>query len=313
MAGDSTAARARVQWVAKAGASRREAFGGGVVDFDFNDAARRGGMVLPSPFPGMAPYLEDPARWMSFRGRFITVLDEMVRPLVRPGFVVEQQEAVYLVAPSGIQRRHPILPDIHVSRAPAATGAVVASPITEPTIIRRHFPTEVRQRYLEIRDRASRMVVTIIEVLSPTNKDQGGDGFGQFEHKRREVMASPVHWIEIDLLRAGQRMYEMAGESDHGALLKRGMTSDAPPSGEDELEARYFGVRDPAPIIAVPLSRPWPDVALDLGAALATVYERHYAGDVDYLAAPPPPPLAIADALWVGERLRARYADQARA
>jgi len=223
---------------------------------------------MPSPFPGMDPYLEAPDQWVSFHGRFITVLDEMLRPLVRPFYQVRQQEAV-----------------------------------TPPTIIRARFPDAIRQRYLEIIDSTSRVVVAVIEVLSPTNKP--GTGAEEFDRKRQDAMASPVHWLEIDLLRAGERFQYVAGWSDYAVVLKRGLPPDHQPvGGDDELEVWYFGVRDPLPVVAVPLRPPHADVALDLGAVLATAYERHYEGDIDYDAPSPLPPLNPADLAWSEEHVR---------
>ena len=54
---------------------------------------------MPSPFPGMDPYLEDPDQWESFHGCFISVLHEMLRARVQPHFLVHQQAAIYLIEP----------------------------------------------------------------------------------------------------------------------------------------------------------------------------------------------------------------------
>jgi hypothetical protein len=54
------------------------------------------------------------------------------------------------------------------------------------------------------------------------------------------------------------------------------------------------------PIIPVPVLEPDPDVPLDLGAAVASVYERGaYARKIDYHQPPPAPPLSTEEAAWV--------------
>jgi hypothetical protein len=245
----------------------------------------------------------------------------MLQARLRPHFLVRQQTAVYLIEPGEDRTaRPPIKPDIYIA-APqpslvAAGGgatAVAEREITEPKIFEIRYPTEIRQRYLEIRDRAGGSLVATIEVVSPTNKDRRGGGFEQFDRKRRAVMDSPVHWMEIDLLRLGERPKEGAsGESDYYVLLKHGHGSPlAPPTklGELALLIWPWDVRDALPVVAVPLKPPFTVVALDLAAALTTVYDRFYSGLIDYTE-PPVPPLRPADATWAEALLRDWQASQ---
>jgi hypothetical protein len=119
------------------------------------------------------------------------------------------------------------------------------------------------------------------------------------------VFSTRTHWIEIDLLRAGERPPEVAGQSDYYALLRRG-------NGGGRLEVWYVDLRDPLPRITVPLRDPYPDAVLDLQAALATVYARaRYADDVDYTRVPPPPPLRPADTAWVAQCVARWHAERA--
>jgi hypothetical protein len=118
------------------------------------------------------------------------------------------------------------------------------------------------------------------------------------------VFSTRTHWIEIDLLRAGERPPEVAGQSDYYALLRRG-------NGGGRLEVWYVDLRDPLPRITVPLRDPYPDAVLDLQAALATVYARaRYADDVDYTRVIPPPPLRPADAAWAAQCLASWHAER---
>jgi hypothetical protein len=176
----------------------------------------------------------------------------------------------------------------------------VGQVISPPTLVLARYPERVEQRFLEIRDGRDRRLIAVIEVLSPTNK--GGGGVRQFDRKRRETMTTPVHWIEIDLLRAGTRFPPAAGVSDYCVVLKRGDQSLEPEA--TEFLVWYINLRDPLPTIAVPLSPAVPAVTLDLGTVLELLYARYYEGRLDYAGPAPPPPLASADAQWLAEQLQ---------
>jgi len=252
---------------------------------------------VPSPFPGMDPFLEDPRTWESVHTRLIAVMGELLSAQVQPHFYVDIETAVYVVTPDDLMRR-PIKPDLYLVTAGAGESSPTGSAITAPTIVAPLYPEEIRQRFLEIRDAASREVVTVIELLSPTNKTPRSAGQDAFRRKRHDVMTSPVHWLEIDLLRAGDRPAEVAARSDYYALLKRG--------GSSVFEVWSIDVRDRLPTVAVPLVPPHADVPLDLQQALTLMYDRnYYAQRVDYSAVPPAPRLAPADAVWVEECVRA--------
>lgn len=244
---------------------------------------------MTSPFPGMDPFLEDPRLWESFHNRSIGMLDEMLSALVRPHFYVEEQSAVYIVELDA-RPRPPVKPDVYLVDA--------ERPITPPLVVSARFPAELRQRYLEVRDSRNHAVVAVLEILSPANKAAGTAGRESFLRKRRDLMAAPVHRLEIDLLRAGERPPEVAGQSDYYALLKRAEATD-------EFAVWYWNLRDPLPVIAVPLTDGYPDVALDLQAAFTRTYERYYAERLEYRDAPPPPRLPPADTTWVAARLAA--------
>ena len=59
----------------------------------------------------------------------------------------------------------------------------------------------VREAFIEIRTANAREdLVTVIEILSPTNKEPG-PGREEYIRKQQDVMGSFVHLVEIDLLR----------------------------------------------------------------------------------------------------------------
>lgn len=78
--------------------------------------------------------------------------------------------------------------------------------------------------------------------------------------------------------------------------------------GDQRTRTRYWpvSVRQELPAIPVPLRGKEPEVALDLGAAFRTGYDRAaYDASVDYRK-PPRPPLEGDDARWARELLRGR-------
>jgi len=243
----------------------------------------------------MDPFLEAPDVWSSVHVRLINAISDYLSPRVLPHFFVDIQQHVYLLTPDE-QANHSIIPDAYIVRTPNfAQPVAMAGIVTPPTLIEplEAQPFEIREEFIEIRDKRNRAVVTIIELLSPFNKSAGTAGQRAFQKKRKTVMRSDVHWLEIDLLRADARPPEVIGKSDYYALLKRG--NRATP-----YEVWYFDLRDPMPTIAVPLRPAFADVPLDLQAVFADMVQRaYYAESIDYTADVPLPRLKPADAAWV--------------
>ncbi len=255
---------------------------------------------MPSPFPGMDPYLEDPSGWPSVHHRLISAIGDALIAQLVPHYIVSIEERVYITDDEDPESRQQIAPDVYIversgSRAFSAAETITMTP---PTIIERIPALEVRDRYLSIYDRKSRALVTTIEVLSPRNKARRSRGRREFIGKRNAVLSTRTNWIEIDLLRAGDRPEEVAGKSDYYTLLHRAHAGG-------RLEVWYTDLRDHLPTISVPLREPHPDVLLDLQAAHSQVYEHaHYADQIEYTEAVPLPPLRPADAAWAAERAR---------
>lgn len=256
---------------------------------------------MRSPFPGMDPYLEDPGGWGGVHDALIALLREQLNVNLGPGYIADGDTRVYVVSP--IEQRW-IFPDVYVIETPApAARQVGRGAIAAPVRVSLAESAAVRQPYIIIRDRASRRVVTIIELLSPINKTPTllsgvvPDARAEFLQKRRETMASTTHWLEIDLVRAGERPPEVRGAMDYYALLKR--------VGAQEAEVWPIGLRDPLPTIAVALPSEAADVPLDLQAAIETLFERYrYAELIDYNGPPPAPGFALDDARWVAMQVQ---------
>jgi hypothetical protein len=157
----------------------------------------------------------------------------------------------------------------------AVTPALLELPVLSP---------EVRLRSVEIRDAAHNALVTSIELLSPVNKRE--PGLAQYREKRRQLYASGVHLLEIDLLRRGTRPFTHPRLPPCAYLIlltraEAAVTSLWP-----------LSIRDPLPVVPVPLRAPDADVPLDLGHVLRAIYdEAAYDLSINYEEPAPPPPL----------------------
>lgn len=247
---------------------------------------------MPSPFPGMNPYLERATAWESFHPHFIATALEHIAAQLPPEYVVRVENRVYIHEPPLDDRRFIGKGDLGVGRTPGVTGgggsgaaAVAPAYITIPDAV------EVeRIGHLTIRDRDGNDLITLIELLSPTNKKHGEDRV-QYEGKRRELLRSPAHFVEIDLLRGGPRMNpDDLPSCDYCAIVSR--VEERPRAG-----VWPWRLRDPLPVLPVPLRSPDADARLDLKAVIDQLYDGGRYANYVYKG-PPEPPLAPDDAAW---------------
>lgn len=248
-----------------------------------------------SPFPGMDPFLEDPVEWPGVHLLLIAELAKRLSALITPDYFVRVQQRVYLVTENDEARGKPIIPDLYLVREPQEWAGMTLAPadVTIPTLVEPVYELEVEEPYLEIWEKSSREVVTVLELLSPGNKASHHQGYKAFQEKRREVMNSSVHWVEIDLLRGGLRPREVTGKSHYYTLLKRGNRSRP-------YEVWFFNLNEPMPTIAIPLRFPTPDVSLDLQATFSEIYcQTRYADSLDYRQPVSEPPLKPEEQQWV--------------
>jgi hypothetical protein len=249
----------------------------------------------------MDPYIEDPEIWSDFYNNLASEIQGQLNPLIRPRYVARLIPRVTNEV-VGITRARGVGPDVGIwgkTQSPRTVretaGTVTPAPVTSS--IELEFPLELVN--VEIQTTDSHELVTAIEILSPVNKKPGHEAFEEYLRKRRELLRSAAHLIEIDLLRAGVRppLQEPVPDAPYYIILSRA-------SHRPEVDVWPLQLKDRLPVLPVPLRDEDPDVALDLAAAFAAVYERGgYADLIDYRRTPPPPPLADAAALWLDELL----------
>ncbi len=267
---------------------------------------------MPSPFPGMDPYLEEPNGWPGFHNAFVSRLSDALNRDLPDGLYARMDLRKEIGLASG-KTMQAIRPDVEVRETPTAGGAAVVERGTRAAVspsLRVVLDSEAAElAFLEVRDaRADHEVVTLIEVLSPSNKRSGEDR-RQYLAKRAAVLRSRSSLVEIDLLRKGRRLWRTrSGLTDLRSL-------DPPPeylvtvsrSWERafplRLEVFPMFLRQPLAVIAVPLREGAPEASLDLQACFTQHYEAgpYRRGAVDYTQ-PPVPPLPEGHRAWAAER-----------
>lgn len=252
---------------------------------------------MPSPFPGMDPYLESPTHWSDLHARFINVLSEVIADRLPKNYFARLGEDVWLIQPE-ISMRQGREPDVLVSHDPSRSGgnasAVVGGVRREPmSLANVEYLDPHTEAFIEIIRLPEQQVVTVLELLSPTNKS--GDGQGFYLEKWQQLIHQKIHLIELDLIRAGRRLElnRPLPQGDYYAFVSR---SDRRPL----CDVYPWTVQDALPVLPIPLLSPDPDIEIDLEAAFQMVYQRgRYERLVRYDQPPPPPSFAGYDAEWV--------------
>jgi hypothetical protein len=252
---------------------------------------------MPNPFPGMDPYLEGEL-WSTVHTDLAAEIARQLAPKVLPKYLVLSTQRIVVATPDPTESPRQRFPDVGVVKASAGRRSKASAAADGPVIVKARIPVRIPQTTVEIRDAAQRRLVTAIELLSPTNKR--GDGRREYLRKRRQLLRSSAHLLEIDLLRVGHRfpVADPLPPAEYYVFLSRARR-------RSRVEVWPIRLSQPLPRVRVPLLRGDSDVTLDLQAALRAVYNiLRYDVGIDYTR-PPPGPLAPEQAAWVEQRLRA--------
>lgn len=248
---------------------------------------------MPSPFPGMDPYLENPELWPEVHSRLIVAIADTLAPSLHPKYYAAIEKRTYLDTPEDSVLIG--IPDVSVADrskdAPALRQGIPSiTTLSQPEIITLPMPEEVNERYLEIRD-ADATVVTAVEILSPKNK-RAGEGRTAYLRKRQRVLATQTHLVEIDLLRSQIPMpVGTRTQADYRILVSR---SDTRPQA-----ALYgFDLQNLIPCFALPLNPDDLEPTLNLKTLLDEIYDRAgYGFRIDYQK-PAQPALSPENQQW---------------
>jgi Protein of unknown function (DUF4058) len=231
---------------------------------------------MRSPFPGMDPYLEQ--FWGDVHHTMINRSHAAIQKQL-PGDLVARVDERDFGASNGVA-------------------------VAEPLVVHIEQDEPVRQGFIEIIDlKSGRRVVTVVEVICPSNK-VAGPGRDLYIKKQDELRQSGVSLVAIDLNRTGSRVFSAPFElipdghrTPNAACVRRGWKALA-------IEYYRLPLRERLPAIAIPLRQTDRDIPLDLQAVLdECAGEGRYVDDIDY-SKEPDPPLDRKDAEWADTLLR---------
>ena len=262
---------------------------------------------MPSPFPGMDPFLEDPEYWHDIHVMLIAELSRFLNRALPEGLVAHIEKRVYIESPI------PSAPDVSllnlasapnppVPRTASGNVAILAPPLRRTP---RYAPLSlaaVELPHIEIRTaRGQKQVVTAIEILSPVNKS--GQGRQQYQQKQQEILLSHTHLLEIDLLRGGE--HTVAVPTPPGPELDWDYIVCLHRAGAPRVEFWDIDLYDSLPDISIPLTQEHSDLLFPLQSMFERIYdEGPFRREVDYTGEPTPR-LKGPDAAWAAQLLQA--------
>jgi len=262
----------------------------------------------------MDPYIEACGLWGDFHHDLISEIKHALTRVAPEHYLVRAGERSYVVlVESEGQQSYPFLPDVSITaprgrkKTSKKGGASLAEPVgePEPVTMRAFVQEEHREAFVEIYEATpEQRLVTSIEVLSPSNKRHGTEGWELYQKKRQSILLGDVNFVEIDLLRGGQRMpmLDPWPDSPYSLLIARANSQIC------RVWQAHF--RRPLPPLPVPLAKPDPDVPMNLQPMIDAIYERsRYQRSIDY-GKPLNPPLAAGDIAWLQKRLGRRKRGQ---
>lgn len=201
---------------------------------------------MPSPFPGMDPYLEDEKLWPDFQHHLVMSLYQTLLP----GLVDRYRARVG-------QRHY----------------------VTEQALFTSVLREEHHEEYIEVRQRTDGRLVTLIDVVSPANKTLSSARRAYLD-KRQECKGAGSSLVEVDLVLQGQPTLEYSRDGlpdwDYAVTVTR---STQP----ERYEIYTATLQKKLPRFRLPLAADDRDTVLDLQSAFARSYEQGgFAGRVNY-------------------------------
>ncbi len=257
-----------------------------------------------NPFPGMNPYLENSELWHQVHNHLIAGIALTIANQIAPQYRVSIEQRFYqsfddpqsLVGIADVGIKPDVTQDDRRLETKLETSGAVST-LIKPQQVQIPIPWEVKEQYLEVREVATKELITVIEILSPANK-RSGEGRSLYEAKRVKILTTLTNLIEIDLLRSGQPMAMMgAGKSDYRILVSR--SADRP-----HADLFRFDLQQAIPDFPLPLRPESAEVMVDLQSVLNDVYQRGRLDlSIDY-SQDPWPDLNADDLVWMRELLK---------
>ncbi len=222
---------------------------------------------MPSPFPGMDPYLEDEAHWPVFQRQLVHALYQTLLP--------------------GLMDRY---------RARVTERHYTSEQALFTSVLRQ----EHHESMLELRQRSDGRLVTLVEVISPGNKATP-QGRQAYLARRQEARRQNANLVEIDLVLQGATVLDCPREGlptwDYAVVVSRW-------TQPDRYQVYSVALAKPLPRFRVPLASDDRDTVVDLQAAACRAYEQgDFLDKIDYTV-DPRTKLTDEQRDWLGRRLR---------
>jgi hypothetical protein len=223
---------------------------------------------MPSPFPGMDPFLEDHQLWPAFHHNLVLCL----YMVLLPGLVDRYRARV-------VQREYVV--DAKEDDAPGA----------------KHI-----EDVIEIRQRDDDQLVTLMDVVSPANKTTP-EGRRAFLDRRQSARSSSANVVEIDLVLQGQPTLEYSRDGlpdwDYAVTVTR-------PRQPERYEIYTATLQKRLPRFRLPLAADDRDTVVDLHQAFTRCFESgDFGSKIDYRR-DPTVPLSVDDRFWLDDLLRTK-------
>ena len=222
---------------------------------------------MPSPFPGMDPYLEDEKLWPEFHHALVAALYQALLPNL-----VDRYRA-------RVGQRHYVVEQ-----------ALFTSVIRD----------EHHEEFIEVRQRSDGRLVTLLDVVSPANKTLSA-ARSAYLTKRQEAKNCGASLVEIDLVLQGQPTLEYSREGlpdwDYAVTVTRC-------TQPERFEIYTATLQKKLPRFRLPLAADDRDTVLDLHTAFTRCYDQGgFAAKIDY-ARDPVTSLNAEDKQWLDEVLK---------
>jgi hypothetical protein len=267
---------------------------------------------MKSPFPGMDPYIEVSNLWGDFHDLLIAEIHRTLSLSLPPGYVARTGRRSYIILTESETRDdQPFIPDIKVTAPRRGKGTASPARPThppptratselQPVTLRAFIEEQFEETFLDIYElEPERRLVTSIEVLSPSNKRRGSEGWKRYLRKRQVLLLGKANLVEIDLLRGGDRMPMLDPWPGSPYTLLVAREERAP---RCHVWPAFFD--RPLPAIPVPLARPDRDITLELQPLIDVIYERgRYREEIDY-SQPLTPPLSAEQSAWFQQQMQ---------
>ena len=260
---------------------------------------------MKSPFPGMDPYLEK--FWLDVHARMILYACDQLEELLPESLIARVEERV--VFETEDPRRQARYPDVKITEWPSRRngGAAILTVASEAeSVIVEYDGEPATETFINILEAGpGQRLITVIEILSLANM-RPGEGQRRYRQKQLELRDAGVSFVEIDLLRRGQRVLNIAPSlipprvrTTYQVCVRRGWL-------RRRFEVYPIPMRKPLPAIRIPLRETDADIRLDLQAVLEQAYRKGRCNlTIDY-SKRPDPPLSGGDARWAKALLKGK-------